>query len=125
MKIDKLKNYLFLNNNVLFGYLFGSYSKNEQTISSDIDIALYLKDTSLDNKLQINYELSKLLRKDVDLVILNEIKNIYLLDDILRNSNIIKDDDERVDFELIKEHEILDYKAFRRYIDDIQKQKTL
>ena len=124
MKIDKLKNYLFLNNNVLFGYLFGSYSKNEQTISSDIDIALYLKDTSLDNKLQINI-LSKLLRKDVDLVILNEIKNIYLLDDILRNSNIIKDDDERVDFELIKEHEILDYKAFRRYIDDIQKQKTL
>jgi len=75
MKIDKLKNYLFLSNNVLFGYLFGSYSKNEQTISSDIDIALCLKETSLDNKLQINYELSKLLRKDVDLVILNEIKN--------------------------------------------------
>ena len=84
---------------------------------SDMDIALYLKDTSLDNKLQINYEISKLLKKDVDLVILNEIRNIYLLEDIINYSIVIKDNDQRFDFEVIKQHEVLDYKAFRKYID--------
>ena len=115
--ISTIKNYLANNNSVLFGYLFGSYAKNEQTLKSDVDIALYLKDTSLDSKLQLNYELSKLLKKDVDLIVLNEIKNIYLLEDILTNGKVIKDSDKRIDFELLKEHQILDYKAFRRYID--------
>lgn len=115
--INKIQNHLSSNTNIIFGYLFGSYSKNKQIVSSDIDIALYLKDTSLDSKLQINYELSKLLKKDVDLVVLNEVKNIYLLEDILKSGIVIKDADERFDFEIVKEHDILDYKAFRRYID--------
>ena len=39
------------------------------------------------------------------------------MEDILKNGIIVKDADERFDFEFIKEHDILDYKAFRRYID--------
>ncbi len=115
--VNILTNHLEAIDNVIFGYMFGSYAKNRQTNLSDIDIALYLKDTSLDNKLQINYEISKLLKKDVDLVILNEIRNIYLLEDIINYSIVIKDNDQIFDFEVIKQHEILDYKAFRRYID--------
>lgn len=115
--INTLTNHLETIDNVIFGYVFGSYAKNRQTNLSDIDIALYLKDTSLDNKLQINYEISKLLKKDVDLVILSEIRNNYLLEDIINYSVVIKDNDQRFDFEVIKQHEILDYKAFRRYID--------
>jgi len=114
---DKIHHSLLSNHNVIFGYLFGSYSKNKQTEISDVDIALYLKDTSLDSKLRIIYELSKLVNKDIDLVVLNDIKNIYLLEDILKSGIIVKDADERFDFEIIKEHDILDYKAFRRYID--------
>ena len=115
--INRIKSYLLSNQNIIFGYLFGSYSKNEQTALSDIDIALYLNDTSFDSKLQINYELSKLLKKDVDLVVLNDVKNIYLLEEILKNGVVIKENEKRFDFEITKEHHILDYKAFRRYID--------
>ncbi|MEA2028068.1 MAG: nucleotidyltransferase domain-containing protein [Campylobacterota bacterium] len=114
---DILKNKLASSDNVVFGYLFGSYATQTQTQKSDIDIALWLKDTSLDAQLQINYELSKLLKKDVDLVLLNSIKNIYLLESILKEGKVLKDSDERFDFELLKEHQILDYKAFKKYID--------
>jgi len=112
-----LKNHILNNKTISFGYMFGSYANDTYTNDSDIDIALYLSDRSLDNKLQLNYELSKLLKKDVDLVVLNEIKNIYLLDNIIQKSILIKDSDKRIDFELTKQHDIIDYKEFKRMID--------
>jgi hypothetical protein len=114
---DSLKQFFKSDDRVVFGYLFGSFASNTQNRSSDVDIALFLKDTSLDNYLQINYELSKLLKKDVDLIVLNDVKNIYLLDDILTNGIIVKDESKRIDFELKKQHDILDYKVFRKFID--------
>jgi predicted nucleotidyltransferase len=114
--IEKLKEYLKVNPTVNFAYVFGSYVDGTYTSSSDVDVALYLSDTSLDNRLQVSYELSKLLKKDVDLVVLNEVKNIYLLENIFNQSVVIKESDERIDFELVKQHDILDYKAFKRMI---------
>jgi len=113
---QQLLDYLSLNNNVVFAYLFGSYANDTYDKNSDIDIALYLKENTLDVKLQINYEISKLLKKDIDIVILNDIKNIYLLENIL-NGIVLKDDLQRIDFELIKEHQILDFKEFRKVFD--------
>ena len=115
--VNKIIDNISSNKNILFAYLFGSYSKNEQTKNSDVDIAIYLTTYSLDLELQINYELSKLLNKNVDIVILNRVKNIFLLENILKDGIVLKDTEERVDFELIKQHDILDYKAYRRYID--------
>lgn len=115
--IEELKNYLNTSINVDFGYLFGSYFSGNETTNSDIDIALYLKNVTVDIKLQLIYELSKLLQKDVDLVILNEVKNIYLLEDILDNSVVLKDSDAKIDFELVKRHDILDFKEFRKMIN--------
>lgn len=103
--------------NVLFAYLFGSYADASQTKQSDVDLALYLSDTSLDVKLQIIYQLSKALNKEVDLVVLNDVKNIYLLETILQKGILLKDNTQRVDFELTKQHEILDYKSFKKMLD--------
>jgi len=114
---DILINELKKLDNVLFAYLFGSYATNGQTSMSDIDIAVYLKDTSLDSQLQLTYELSKVFSQDIDLIVLNDVKNIYLLESILNESVVVKDSEDRIDFELIKEHDILDYKAFKKYID--------
>ena len=102
---------------VNFGYLFGSYAKGEYTKNSDIDIALYLKDTSLDNILQLNYILSKNLKIQTDILILNSVKNLFLLESVFKDGIVIKDSSNRVDFELKKEHLILDYKAFKKSID--------
>lgn len=114
---ETLSKYLYNNKSIKFAYLFGSYFDNTFTNESDVDLALYLEDKSLDNQLQLTYELSKLLKKDIDLIVLNNIKNIYLLENILNKNIILKDSEERIDFEIIKEHDILDYKAFRKYVD--------
>ncbi len=103
--------------NVEFGYLFGSYAKGRQTQNSDIDIALYLKDSSLDNILQINYILSKKLNIQTDILILNSAKNLFLLDSVFRDGIIVKDSPIRIDYELKKEHLILDYKAFKKSLN--------
>ena len=102
--------------NIEFAYLFGSYNDGSYDERSDLDIALYLNDYSFDKQLSISFELSKALEKNVDLVILNSVKNLYLLDDILQKGTLLKDNEKRVDFELKKHHQILDYKEFKKSI---------
>ena len=112
-----LKKALQDNDNILFAYLFGSQTNGTATDESDIDIAIFFQENSLDAKLSIIHELQKLLHKEIDLVSLNEVKNIFLLDDILTHGIVIKDHDDRLYFEVRKEHEILDFKEYMRYID--------
>ncbi len=103
--------------NVEFGYLFGSYAKGQQNQNSDIDLALYLKDDSIDNILQINYILSKKLKIQTDILVLNSAKNLFLLDSVFREGKVVKESPSRIDYELKKEHQILDYKAFKKGLD--------
>ena len=111
------KKILEKNSNVKFAYLFGSYADNSYNERSDIDIALYLDDYSFDKQLSISFDLSHALKKNVDLVVLNSAKNLYLLDDILQKGILLKDGEKRVEFELKKHHQILDYKEFKKSID--------
>jgi len=101
---------------VLFAYLFGSMATDKAGPNSDIDIAVYLKNDSLDTQLRLITGLSKLTGGEVDLLILNRVKNLYLLDEIFRSNHLLKDHDLRIDFEVRKEHEILDFKAHKRRI---------
>ena len=66
-----LKPYCEKENDIIFGFLFGSYAFDKPCLESDIDIALYLRNTGdkLENRLQ--NELENLLHKELDLVILN------------------------------------------------------
>lgn len=104
---------------VEFGYLFGSYATKEATSRSDVDVALYLKQDDFNSKLAIHHELQKALHKEIDLVVLNRIKNFDLLQDILDKGVVVKEstDDRRVMFELAKEHEIKDYAVFKKVND--------
>ena len=80
---ENIVSVLSSDSNVMFAYLFGSYGNGSANNASDIDIAVYLKDTAMDKRLALHHLLQKTLRKDVDLVVLNEVKNIYLLEAIL------------------------------------------
>jgi len=111
---NQLETLLLANDNILFAYLFGSYADHTFNDSSDIDIAVYLKDYSFDSKLSLHHALEKSLQKEVDLVCLNEIKNIYLLESILTRGIMIKESKERAIFEVEKHHAIID---FKKYID--------
>jgi len=113
----ELREILAADENVLFAYLFGSYADGTFTERSDIDIAVYLKDHSFDAQIALHHRVEKALHKDVDLVCLNEVRNIYLLENILNSGIVVKDHEERDFFEVIKQHEIIDFKNFKRYID--------
>ena len=102
--------------NIEFAYLFGSFADGSFNDRSDVDLALYLKKVDFDTQLEISFELSKVLKKDVDLVVLNKAKNLYLLDDIIQKGIVVKDSDKRVDFELIKHHQFLDFVEFKKRI---------
>ena len=117
--IPLIAEYLKSNSAVEFAYLFGSFAKGEQRDSSDIDIAVYLKENNLDTLLQLTYELSKLSKRDADIVVLNSAKNLFLIESILNDGIVLKDNPKRVDYELAMEHNILDFKEFRRYLDAI------
>ncbi len=117
----KLKNILEQelkkNSNIIFGYLFGSYADGSYNDRSDIDIALFLNDNSFDAQLSISFELSRTLKKNIDLTVLNTIKNLYLSEDILNKGIIIKDSDKRIDFELKKHHQFIDFIEFKKRIN--------
>jgi len=121
IKIDEIIKILDRLQEVKFAYLFGSYANDTFEDSSDIDIAIYLDEKSnfFDTKLQVHHLLEIALQKDIDLIILNSVKNFYLLQNIFDKNIILKDsvDDKRVLFELDKEHEILDYMTFKRMLD--------
>ena len=106
---------------VQFAYLFGSYARGDYGQGSDIDIAVYLKKqyNDFDTKLKIHHKLEISLQRDIDLIILNSVKNFNLLENIFNDGIIIKDsqDDFRIMYELKKEHEIKDYKEFKRLLN--------
>jgi predicted nucleotidyltransferase len=105
---------------VLFAYLFGSTARAESSLSSDIDIAVYLSEGSTESyfetKLALYADLCRALkRNDVDLVILNTAANLILLEDIIRSGIVLFDRarDVREDFELGVLHRSIDFKTQR------------
>ncbi|MFH1322632.1 MAG: nucleotidyltransferase domain-containing protein [Methanobacteriota archaeon] len=67
--VENINKVLAEESNILFAFLFGSYAKGTQDEKSDIDIAVYLKDESLlervplyPSRLAIKIETSSLLQ---------------------------------------------------------------
>lgn len=120
MIIQKLQQILSQTDEVLFAYLFGSYADGGYTQRSDIDIAIYLAKqySDFDIKLKIHHKLEISLNKEIDLIVLNSAKNFNLLENIFDNGIVLKDsqDDTRIMYELDKEHEIKDYKIFKKLL---------
>jgi predicted nucleotidyltransferase len=114
---NKIKSLLSSQDEVQFAYLFGSYVKGDHTDKSDVDIAVYLSDVSLDSRLEVAHALEVGVKKKVDLVVLNDVKNMYLLEAILKEGIVVKDASDRAFFEVERNHAIIDFKNFKRYID--------
>ncbi len=104
---------------VRFAYLFGSAARGNQTVLSDIDIAVYIaKETAdaFDAKLSLHADLCRALkRNDVDVVILNTASNLILLDEVVRTGIILYDAEPgaRAEFELRILHQAIDFKHHR------------
>jgi predicted nucleotidyltransferase len=118
MHITQLSELLSSFDEVEFAYLFGSYVAGDISKHSDVDVAVYVKagyDT-FDVGLKVHHKLEVMLKKDVDVVVLNDVKNYRLLKDIISKGIVLKDGENRLMFEVKKQHEIIDYFDFKRMI---------
>ncbi len=73
----KLANFFKKESNVIGAFIYGSYAKGKQTNTSDIDIAILTKNKltrkeSTEKRIQYSLSLSKLLKKNVDVVLLRD-----------------------------------------------------
>ena len=108
---------------VIFAYLFGSQATKKTHANSDFDFAIYLAEPSkqerFETKLFLMGKLASLLKRNVDIVILNDIQNNFLLLDILQEGKVIYDTDEdlRFHFEVTKIHQAVDFLTHLRYVN--------
>lgn len=71
MELVALTNYFKMRNDILASFLFGSVARGKASNDSDIDIAIWLKDEGRRLEFKIWQDIEDILKKDVDLVILN------------------------------------------------------
>ena len=78
---------------IRFSYLFGSGIEEQMGPLSDVDVAVYLdsRANQFDNHLMIHHQLVKATKRDVDLVILNKTRNLFLIESILKQGVLITD----------------------------------
>ncbi|ABO34939.1 DNA polymerase, beta domain protein region [Methanococcus maripaludis C5] len=71
--------------------IFGSYVRNEQNETSDIDVLVEFQENSInfDNYMGLKYYLEDLFQKDVDLVIKDDLK-VEIRDKILKEVTQVK-----------------------------------
>lgn len=107
---------------IVAAYLFGSTAKGINGPSSDIDIAVLLRNHDNKSGSALRFRLyadlcRKLKRNDIDLVLLSLRGNLILNDEIVRNGQVLyaSDDAAREDFELKLLHRCTDFKSQRRY----------
>lgn len=71
MELVALTNYFKMRNDIIASFLFGSVTRGKASNDSDIDIAVWLKDEDRRLEFKIWQDIEDILKKDVDLVILN------------------------------------------------------
>ena len=111
--LPKAETYLRSRPDILFAYLFGGLARGKPLPLSDVDIAVYLRETvdSFEKKLEILGKLTGLLETDeIDLVMLNEAP-LTLRMKVLENKRIIVDNDPflRHEYESLTMREYFDF----------------
>lgn len=107
---------------VVFAYLFGSAAEGVERPCSDVDLAVYVSrplDFSFFRKLDLYGDCCRALkRNDVDLVVLNQTRNLLLADQALRRGRLIfsRDQDMLDDFFLRTLHAAIDFREQRRRV---------
>lgn len=119
--IEKLKEHYEIDETAAFVYLFGSYAREKNKKHSDIDIAVYMSEHTYIDLFKYRIEqillLQEMLKKSVDVVILNNTSPI-LANQVFRHGQLIKCSDNR----LLSRFRI---ENFYRYLDQIRLSKIV
>lgn len=115
---EKLKPFFEDNKDIDFAYIFGSQVSGKTNSESDIDIAVYLNKNKtkdyFEKRVSFITKLEAILKKRIDLIVLNEIKSIFFKFVIIREGKLVfeRDHSKRVDFELRVMQEYYDFQPF-------------
>lgn len=108
---------------IAVAYLFGSSAKGESGPRSDIDLAVLLRDSagtaSLDVRLDLYADCCRALkRNDIDIVMLNTTRNLFLLEDIVQNGIVLYQDDVglRQEYEVKIMHDFIEFRDHRKKV---------
>lgn len=114
--IKRCKDILIEYEDIIFAYIFGSYAKDNIRIDSDIDIAIYLTGNIDTYKyLDMKRELSEALKREVDLVILNDATPL-LRYEIYKNNILLFSHDKAMEGKY-KVKTLFEYNDMKRYLD--------
>lgn len=114
--IKKCRDILINYEAIIFAYIFGSYAKGNVREDSDIDIAIYLKDSiGTYVYLDMKMELSEALKREVDLVILND-STPLLKYEIYKKNILLFTHDESIE-NRYKVKILFEYDDMKRYLD--------
>lgn len=104
-------------------YLFGSHAKGDATPKSDIDLALLLPSgdphEAMETRLDFYADANRALqRNDIDILIINRTRNLFILDSIACNGIVLYDGDKsaRENFEIKSHHDFIDFRDQRRQV---------
>jgi predicted nucleotidyltransferase len=127
--IENLEEYYANQNKAVFVYLFGSHAKGMDRENSDIDIAVYLDsvtDKPYEYKIEETIRLQDLLKKRVDLIILNHASPI-LANQVFRYGVPVKGSKSRQlsDFRVANFYKYLDQVNLTNKIFNINKNRIM
>lgn len=114
---QKIEPILEKDKDILFAYVFGSQITGKTTFESDVDLALYLDEKCEDpfeKRISLIEKLQGILKKYVEVIILNEQKSIFFKFVIIKEGKAIfeRSHEKRVDFELKTMQEYYDFQPF-------------
>lgn len=104
---------------IFFCYAFGSLATNEYSTNSDVDLAFYVHPdfVNYDFKLTLYADCSRaLMRNDIDIIILNDLKNLILSENVVRYGILLYESnkDERTSYEIRTIHNAIDFRYQRK-----------
>jgi uncharacterized protein len=107
-------------NSISAAYLFGSNSNGQSGPMSDIDLAVLLTGwdhlAGADIRLELYADCCRVLqRNDVDIILLNKTRNLFLLAEVMSNGILLYDCDSglREEFEVMVMHDFIDFREHR------------
>lgn len=116
---------IFQENGIVSAYVFGSQIGGDAIKSSDIDIAVELmsdinKRERFDIRLKLIGEFGEFFKKEVDLVVLNDIKSVFFKYVIIKEGKLIYQKSD-IDVAVNESRILSDYFDFRPFIEEYNK----
>ncbi len=113
-RITEVEKFLLREDNVIFAYLFGGFAKGAGSLLSDIDIAVYVRDSKdlAECKLELFNKIANILGTgELDLIILNTTP-VSIAGRILQNKKVLVDKEpfRRHIYESVTLREFFDFK---------------